>query len=507
MRPSRIVALVIGCLLVIPALAMLFGGGALGLGYAFGRGDDGYFDTTIDRLATNTVAITAEDITFAADPGSPDWVLDAFDADVRLRATSSNERNLFIGIGRQADIDAYLAGVAHDEVTDLSDGGDPIYRNQPGTLTIAPPIEQDFWAATATGPGNQELDWEATSGTWSAVLMNADGSPGVIADINVGAKAAFVLPLASIMFGAGALLTGLAVGLIIAGALAVHRSEASTVPQPAAATSSGSHHLYPGATHPVTLTARLDPELSRWKWLVKWFLAIPHYIVLAFLSIAFGLLTLVAAVAIVFTGQYPKGIFDFNVGVLRWSWRVNFYASTGGIGTDRYPPFSLQPEAGDPADFDVAYPEQLSRGLIFVKWLLAIPHLIIMALLTGSSVRWLAAEGDRLSFDLTGGGGLLGLLVLVVGIMLLFTGRYPQALFDLIVGFNRWIYRTIAYVALMTDVYPPFRLDQGGNEPPAQPLPPAPSASPAAVDLRNVPTTTNDPMPVPIANIQEGVRS
>ncbi len=504
MRPSRIVALVFGCLLVIPALAMLFGGGALGLGYAFGRSDDGYFDTTIDRLASNTVAITAEDITFAAEPGSPDWVLDALDADVRLRATSSNERNLFIGIGRQSDVDAYLAGVAHDEVTDLSDGGDPVYRNQPGTSTIAPPIEQDFWAATATGPGNQVLDWEATSGTWSAVLMNADGSPGVIADINVGAKAAFVLPLALIMFGAGALLTGLAVGLIIVGAIAAHRSEGPTVPQPAAATSTGSHHLDPGAAHPVTLTARLDPELSRWKWLVKWFLAIPHYIVLAFLSIAFVLLTLVAAVAIVFTGQYPRGIFDFNVGVLRWSWRVNFYASTGGIGTDRYPPFSLQPEAGDPAEFDIAYPEQLSRGLVFVKWFLAIPHLIIVALLTGSSVRWLAAEGDRLSFDPTGGGGLLGLLVLVVGIMLLFTGRYPQALFDLIVGFNRWIYRTIAYVALMTDIYPPFRLDQGGNEPPAQPLPPPPSGSPAAVDLRTEQTST---APGTTAGIQEGVSS
>ncbi len=87
--------------------------------------------------------------------------------------------------------------------------------------------------------------------------------------------------------------------------------------------------------------------------------------------------------AIVFTGRYPRGIFDFNVGVLRWSWRVTHYASTGGIGTDRYPPFSLQPEPGDPAHLDIAYPEQLSRGLVFVKWFLAIPHLIIVALLTG----------------------------------------------------------------------------------------------------------------------------
>ncbi len=240
------------------------------------------------------------------------------------------------------------------------------------------------------------------------------------------------------------------------------------------------------------MTADLDPSLSRWKWLVKWFLAIPHFIALAFLTIAFMLLTLVAAVAIVFTGQYPRGIFDFNVGVLRWSWRVSFYAGTGGIGTDRYPPFSLEPEDGDPASLDIAYPEQLSRGLVFVKLLLAIPHLIIVALLTGSSVRWLAAEGDRVGFDPNGGGGFLGLLVLIAGVVLLFTGRYPQALFDLIVGFNRWIYRVIAYVALMTDVYPPFRLDQGGSEPPAPPIPPLPSDPPTSLDLRP-PSEGTDP--------------
>ncbi len=303
--------------------------------------DDGYFDTTIDRLATSTVAITAEDITFAADPGSPDWVLDALDADVRLRATNATERNLFIGIARQIDVDAYLADVAHDEVIELSNGLEPVYRSQTGTATIAPPADQSFWAATATGPGNLELEWEATSGSWSAVLMNADGSPGVITDVNIGAKAAFVLPLALIMLGVGAASSALAVGLIIAGARDAHRSESPTAQGPAMTGAAPLLHHSQGSPHPVTLTASLDPELSRWKWLVKWFLAIPHFVALAFLWLAFVLLTMVAAVAIVFTGQYPKAIFDFNVGVLRWSWRVSFYAGTGGIGTDRYPPFSI----------------------------------------------------------------------------------------------------------------------------------------------------------------------
>ncbi len=498
MRPSRIAALVMGCLLLIPAIALLFGGGALGVGDAVGRGDDGYFDTTLDRLATDTVAITADDVTFAADPGSPDWVLDALDADVRIRATSADaSSDIFIGIGRQADVDAYLAGVAHDEVVDVTGDLEAVYRDRTGSNTIDPPGDQVFWAATATGPDTQQLDWDATTGRWSVVAMNADATPGVAVDVNVGAKAGFILPLALIMLGVGAVLTALAVVLIVVGAHGAQGArQSSQPPAPVAAAAATPTALSPSPVHPVELTAWLDPQLSRWQWLVKWFLAIPHFVVLVFLWMAFVVLTLVAAVAIVATGRYPRGIFDFNVGVLRWSWRVSYYATTGGIGTDRYPPFSLQPEPGDAAHLDIAYPDTLSRGLVFVKWLLAIPHLVIVAVLAGTSIRWLAADGDRVGFDFTGGGGLLGILVLITGIVLLFTGRYPAALFDLIVGLNRWIYRTIAYVALMTDTYPPFRLDQGGHEPtPTAPTPTAPTAAASTMPPPTAgvaPESTND---------------
>jgi hypothetical protein len=226
-------------------------------------------------------------------------------------------------------------------------------------------------------------------------------------------------------------------------------------------------------SYPVRVEGRLDPSLSRWRWLVKWLLVIPHVIALVFLWIAFLVLSVVALLAILFTERYPRAIFDFNLGVLRWTWRVGFY-SYSALGTDRYPPFTLAEVPDFPATLQIDYPERLSRGLVLVKWwLLAIPHYLVIAVFVGGA--WAGSGIDRLY----GGGGLVGLLVLFAGFMLLFTSRYPKPLYDFVLGMNRWAFRVAAYATLMTDAYPPFRLDMGENEPPvdssSQATPPMPA--------------------------------
>ena len=237
------------------------------------------------------------------------------------------------------------------------------------------------------------------------------------------------------------------------------------------------------AGYPVHVSGHLDQHLSRWLWLVKWLLVIPHLLVLALLWVAFVVLTVVAFFAILFTGRYPRAIFDFNVGVLRWTWRVAYYAY-GALGTDQYPPFTLADREDYPARLEVEHPEQLSRGLALVKWwLLAIPHYLVVAIFLGGGA-WATQQEDS---DWRGGASLVGLLVVIAGVVLLVTGSYPRSIFDFVLGMNRWALRVAAYAGLMTDRYPPFRLDQGEEDrgtmvidsSAADETPPPPQAAPS----------------------------
>ena len=464
MKAGRIVMLVVGAVLALIGFVVLAGSG-LGIGAYATQRTDGYFQTGTVRVASATYAITSDRVDLQSEPGDDDWLIDRGAlGSVRLSiAPGRSGEPVFAGIGPTADVAAYLDGVSHDVIRDFELSPDRVlYRRVPGEATPTPPGDQSFWVAQVTAEQASQLTWKVESGDWTVVLMNADASRGVDLDARLGIKVDWLLPALIGLLALGLVLLAGGTLLIIFATRGQPRQVEPLATQPAAWPAPATPGVVAAVEpYPVVLSGQLDPTLNRGLWLVKWLLAIPHYIVLVFLWIAFAVVTFIAFFAILFTGRYPRALFDFNVGVLRWSWRVGYY-SYSALGTDRYPPFSLQP--GDyPAELTVRYPEQLSRGLVLVKWwLLAIPHYLVVGLFGGGW--WLGWWRPSNAWWSGGRPGLIGLLVLIAAVALLFTGRYPATIFAFVMGLNRWVYRVIAYATLMTDRYPPFRLDQGGSE-------------------------------------------
>lgn len=423
-RAGKIALAIVGALMALFAVGLLAGG--VGLTWANGtqRDANGFFTGSSINLASGQYALTSTSIDLGARPG--DWFPSGQLATVRI--TAQSEEPIFIGIGPADAVDGYLGGTGYSRVTRIgSRGNDVAYHTTAGGAPASAPGAQTFWVTSAEGAGAQTVTWDLTKGTWAIVIMNSDVSAGVSVQASAGAKTDLLVPIAVAMLVGGMVMGGVAAVMMVV-AFRSPAQAAEGLPTP-------SYGAYP-----LSLGAELDPELSRWQWLFKWLLALPHFVILGFLWVAFSFLTVIAGVAILFTGRYPRGIFDFNVGVLRWSWRVSYY-SYGVLGTDRYPPFTLA-DADYPARLDVAYPEELSRGLVLVKWwLLAIPHYLIVGLLTSGLVWWSTDLNRSGNSILQLGGGLIGLLVLVAAVALLVTGRYPQGLFDLVMGLNRWVYR------------------------------------------------------------------
>lgn len=188
------------------------------------------------------------------------------------------------------------------------------------------------------------------------------------------------------------------------------------------------------AVYPVSYNVDEPPRLSRWLWLFKGLLLIPHMFVLFFVSIVAWVAIFIAWIAILVTGKHPRGLWNFILGFNRWSMRINVYMMHM---TDRYPPFSMSEEPGYPMHLEATYSERASRLTTFFRYLLALPHLIIVGAL--AYVLWA--------------------LWIVNVVIVIFTGKPNTEIFKFMAGIIRWQARANLYLQLITDRYPPFSLE------------------------------------------------
>jgi Domain of unknown function (DUF4389) len=187
----------------------------------------------------------------------------------------------------------------------------------------------------------------------------------------------------------------------------------------------------PSPPYPVRVEIAYPGELNRWLPLVKWLLVIPHLIALVFVVIGAFFVALFGFFAVLFTGRWPRGAFDYLVGTVRWACRVIVYLH---LMTDAYPPFTLADDPSYPVRVNVDYPERIANWRPLVQWLLAWPYLFVAGILY-----WLT-----------------GVLALVAFFTVLFTKQIPRGLFELMVPGLRWNLRGNAYASFMTDRYPPW---------------------------------------------------
>jgi hypothetical protein len=205
----------------------------------------------------------------------------------------------------------------------------------------------------------------------------------------------------------------------------------STPPPPPPPEPSGDLPGGSAGAYPVRVEAKRQEEYHRFLPLVKWLLAFPHYLVLIVLGIGVLFVHLIAFFAVLFTGRYPRGMWDFVVGVMRWAWRVVAYVL---LLTDEYPPFTLDEEPSYPATLEIDYPEHVNNWRPLVHWLLILPYYFVASILVS----------------------VAGIVAFVGVFVILFTKRLPEGMFDLILIPYRWSVRAQAYFYFLVTEYPPF---------------------------------------------------
>ena len=187
----------------------------------------------------------------------------------------------------------------------------------------------------------------------------------------------------------------------------------------------------PSPDHPARFEVSYPSELNRWLPLIKWLLVIPHFVALFFVAIGAFFVVIYGFFAVLFSGQWPRGAFEYVVGTFRWTYRVAAYFH---LMVDAYPPFSLADDPNYPVRLDIDYPERIDNWRPLVQWLLAIPYLFIAGILY-----WLT-----------------GVMTIVAFFTVLFTKQIPRGIFEIMLPGFRWNVRGNAYACFLTERYPPF---------------------------------------------------
>jgi hypothetical protein len=202
----------IGASLVGLLSALLLASAAAGLYARYGTSEHGWITSGSHRYAASGRAIVSGSL----DVGSiPDWLV----AKLRVAASADDGRPLFVGVGRRADVDRYLAGVAHSTLEDVNfDPFDPTYSTARGTVVPGRPGAQTFWVEKKIGTGTQAVSWKIRNGHWRVVVMNADASPGVVADAKVGTSIRGEVAIAFSLLGVGLALAVAAIALAVGAA-------------------------------------------------------------------------------------------------------------------------------------------------------------------------------------------------------------------------------------------------------------------------------------------------
>jgi hypothetical protein len=221
---SRIALAITGAIATLFAVALV-AGGALALWGDSLKDDDGYLKTGTERFHAGTHALATDNLD--VDLGDADWLAESDDlGKIKVTAESRDDEPLFVGIARTSDVEDYLAGVRYTTVDDVEVSPfSADYTRHRGHRHPASPEHAGIWAASNEGAGRQTIDWQIEDGDWSVVVMNADGSLGVDADVSAGADIPFLDELGWSAIGSGAFAVVVAIGLI---ALAVRRPKSVT---------------------------------------------------------------------------------------------------------------------------------------------------------------------------------------------------------------------------------------------------------------------------------------